>query len=110
VTNIQSSNNVYTWIENIQHNANTDNYKIIIVGNKLDLLDMVVSDRNLNFDNNIHIYTSAKTNVGIQELFDIMSNMTECINVPIENKTDAISITKIPSPVSYSTYFYSWCW
>jgi small GTP-binding protein len=78
VTNIKSFNSVTKWIENIREHTNNPN--IILIGNKLDAENRVVSfDQGNSFaiNNNIKFYeTSAKNG---DNVYDAFTSFTENI-------------------------------
>jgi len=82
VTNIKSFNSVTKWIENIREHTNNPN--IILIGNKLDAENRVVSfDQGNSFaiNNNIKFYeTSAKNGDNVYDAFtSFTANIIESV-------------------------------
>ena len=85
VTNRNTFKNVKNWLSDIQ--AIDSNIKMILVGNKIDLVDKRVIDKNILEEyakkQNLPFYeTSAKNNINLKEVF---SRIVELI---FENKDD----------------------
>ena len=81
VTNEKSYKSVAYWLKELKYSGN---YKIYVIGNKVDLLNGKFKsfDDDLNENRNIY-YTSAKSNIGITELFN---NITQYFKEYNENE------------------------
>ena len=74
ITSKESLNDLEYWIKQLYENNDTENLIVACAGNKIDLEDRKVSyneGKNFCKENKIPIFyeTSAKTNIGIKELF-----------------------------------------
>ena len=74
ITSKESLNDLEYWIKQLYENNDTENLIVACAGNKIDLEDRKVSyneGKNFCKENKIPIFyeTSAKTNIGIRELF-----------------------------------------
>ena len=77
ITNLNSFKNVKYWINRVIENI-SPNKIIVLVGNKCDSPERVVSEeegRKLAEEYNINFFEiSAKTDINIEEIFDLISN------------------------------------
>ena len=90
ITNIESFNNIKKWLDDI--NNNNTIYSIILVGNKIDLPNRVIS-YNEGYTlaqqyNLLFIETSAKTCINIENIF---YNLSKDILQKIENNNNIIN-------------------
>ena len=88
ITEENSFNNVKNWLSEIEKNVN--GIFIILVGNKCDLND----NRKISYENAesfakennmFYIETSAKNNVNVNKLFDIIADKIALINKDEDN-------------------------
>lgn len=78
VTNEKSYKSVSYWMKELKYSGN---YKIYIVGNKVDLLNGKFKMFDENNENSDDIYyTSAKSNIGITKLFNDVTDYFKCIS------------------------------
>ena len=76
--NLDSFNLVNRWIEDIKHNHNTDQYILVLIGNKSDLVDERIISKEMIQEyckkNEIENYfeTSAKTGENVHEIFQLL--------------------------------------
>ena len=89
VTDQNSFKNIRNWIKQIEANAQTNVYKVL-VGNKCYKIDRVVTEedgKNLANEYNMNFFeTSAKTNKNINEVFN---NLTHEILVANQGKSQS---------------------
>ena len=81
VSNSQTFDKAKTWLHELQ--MNTPNTKILLVGNKIDLNQNVLKDDGIKLSIKYHSFfleTSAKNNIGIQDLSEKISNILD--NIP----------------------------
>lgn len=79
VTSEVSFANIKNWIQQIKENA-TDNVKIVLVGNKIDVEESRKISKQegekIAKENDIQFFeTSAKMNIGVKETFDYVTNL-----------------------------------
>ena len=91
VTSMKSFKEIAYWIKEIKHNIHNE-YKLYIVGNKIDLIYEDVSKLIFNNIYDDIYYVSAKQNIGINELFEDITEYVKKLN--IKEKENIIKLSK----------------
>lgn len=104
LTKYESFQNLNKWLEQIDFFTREGNYKIILVGNKCDdINNLCISKDDINKfvkDNKLeYIEVSAKKNIKIEELFQII--VTNILNSNIEIRKKKISKPVIKAYKNY---------
>ena len=99
VTDEGSFNQITDWIEQIDTNANRDEISIILIGNKIDLKDerLVEKEKGEEMAENLHIKyfeTSALTGEGINQAFEYLAKLIFRVRNPDANLSRNISLSK----------------
>ena len=88
VTNLESFKAIKTWVESIKENIDLNEIGLIVVGNKIDLPDKVISDEDKKeLEDSLNtkiIEASAKENIMVKEIFEKLVD----IMMEIKSKTD----------------------
>jgi len=100
-----SLTSVDEWISEIYNASIGCEYKIIIVGNKIDLTTQL--ETRLQYKTYSHLYASAKNDIGLNELFHKI--YTLCSN--LEPSSDDDKLIKInTNPQNYNYWWFTSCW
>ena len=96
ITNKSSYDAIKNWVSELKSSSNKDIF-IVIVGNKADLvhkeeIDVVTSKEYSDSISALFKQTSAKENMGIEDLFISLGTKLSNMNVKIQKPSDAIQL------------------
>ena len=96
ITNKSSYDAIKNWVSELKSSSNKDIF-IVIVGNKADLvhkeeIDVVTSKEYSDSISALFKQTSAKENMGIEDLFIFLGTKLSNMNVKIQKPSDAIQL------------------